>query len=171
MNIYDFAIQMEDDGYEYYIELANSATLPGLKTIFTSLAADELKHAGLFRALKLAEPSDSIPVSNALDTAQNVFKLLPRGSEGLKNVADSLAAYQHAMKLEADSFRFYEEAANKEVDVKIKDLLLQIASEEHEHFIILENLYHFVNAPNQSLEWGEFSNLEEFHQFGRDTDA
>lgn len=171
MNLYDFAIQMEDDGYAYYKELASSATLPGLKTVFTSLAEDELKHAEVFRALKLAESSGPMPVSNALDTAQNIFKLLPRGAENLKNVPDSLAAYQHAMKLEADSFRFYKDSANKEVDDKIKELLLQIASEEQEHFNILENLYHFVNAPNQSLVWGEFSNIEEFHQFGRDTDA
>jgi len=171
MNIFDFAIQMEDDGYAYYKELASTAKLPGLKTIFTSLADDELKHAGILRALKLAEASVSMPVSTALDTAQNIFKLLPRGPEGLKNVTDSLAAYQHAMKLEADSCRFYEDSANKEVDAEIKDVLLQLAREEQEHFNILENLYHFVNAPNQSLEWGEFSNLGEFHQFGRDTDA
>lgn len=171
MNVFDFAIGMEDDGYKYYMNLAGSATVPGLKTIFTSLADDELKHAEIFRALKSGRQTGPLPASEALDVARNVFKLLPRGSEALSGLADSLSAYQHAMKLEADSYRFYEEAAGKASDEAVKSLLLQIAAEEHKHFNILENVYHFVNAPNQHLEWGEFSNLGEFRQFGRETDS
>ena len=49
-------------------------------------------------------------------------------------------------------------------------VLLRIAEEEHEHFNILENVFNFVNAPNQYLAWGEFSNLDEFRNFGRDVD-
>jgi rubrerythrin len=171
MNVLDFAIEMENDGFEYYKNLADSSTLPGLKTIFTSLAADELKHAEVFKALNAGETVGKMPASEALKTAQNLFKQLPGGTEGLKNIADSLKAYQHAMKLEANSFRFYEEIAGKETNPEVKVLLLQIAEEEHKHFNILENVYNFVNAPNQSLEWGEFSNLGEFRQFGRDTDG
>jgi hypothetical protein len=34
----------------------------------------------------------------------------------------------------------------------------------------VQNIYDFVNAPTQYLAWGEFSNLDEFRQFGRDLD-
>jgi rubrerythrin len=44
MNVYDIVMKMEDDGYKYYKNLVNTATLPGLKTIFTSMAEDEQKH-------------------------------------------------------------------------------------------------------------------------------
>jgi len=71
------------------------------------------------------------------------------------------------MKLEADSFRLYEDAATKEAGAEVKSLLLKVAEEEHKHFNILENIYRFVNAPNRYLAWGEFSNLGEFRQFGR----
>ena len=74
------------------------------------------------------------------------------------------------MKLEAESFRLYENAAGQESDANIKSLLLKIAAEEHKHFNILENLFNFINAPNQQLAWAEFSNLDEFRQFGRDLD-
>ena len=171
MNVFDFAMEMEDNGYEYYSSLARDAKIPGLKTIFTSLAEDEKKHSEIFRALKDGRKGQSMPESESLDTAKNVFQLLPRVEEGLKDVAETLSAYQYAMKLEADSFRFYEEAAENESDSGVKALLLKIAGEEHKHFNILENVYSFVNAPNQYLEWGEFSNLGEFRQFGRDTDA
>jgi rubrerythrin len=171
MNVLDFAIEMENDGFEYYNELANTSTLPGLKTIFTSLAADELKHAEVFKALNAGETFGRMPASETLETSKNLFKQLPGGTQELNSIADSLKAYQHAMKLEANSFRFYEEVAAKETNPEVKDLILQIAKEEHTHFNILENVYNFVNAPNQSLEWGEFSNLSEFRQFGRETDG
>jgi len=171
MNVFDFAMEMEDAGYNYYIGLAKAAILPGLKTIFTGLAEDEQKHLEIFRRLKEGQHGEGLPPSKTLDMAKNVFLLLPRGEVGLKDIAGALPAYQHAMKLEAESFRFYEDAAEKEGDAEVKTLLLQIAAEEHRHFNILENLFHFVNAPNQHLEWGEFSNLGEFRQFGRDPDA
>lgn len=171
MNVLDFAMEMETDGHEYYEGLARAATLPGLKTIFTSLAEDELKHFEFFRDLKAGKQSTAMPETGVLETAKNVFLSLPRDAEGLKDMADTLAAYRHAMKLEADSFRFYEDAAAKETDAKVKELLLQIAGEEHKHFNILENIHDFVNAPNLHLEWGEFSNLGEFRQFGRDGDG
>jgi rubrerythrin len=171
MNVLDFAIEMENDGFEYYRDLAASSTVPGLKTVFSSLAADELKHGEVFKALNAGEPVGKMPASEALETARNLFKQRPDSTEELKNIADSLKAYQHAMKLEANSFRFYEEIAGKETNLEVKALLLQIAEEEHRHFNILENVYNFVNGPNQSLEWGEFSNLGEFRQFGRETDS
>ena len=170
MNVFDAAMKMEDEGYEYYTSLARAATVPGLKTIFSSLAEDEQRHKEIFQALKQGDMGTDIPESQALETAQNVFSLLPRGQEGLKGITDALPAYKHAMKLEAESFRMYEEAAEKESNPDVKALLLKIAGEEHKHFNILENVYNFVNAPNQHLDWAEFSNLGEFRQYGRDTD-
>ena len=32
--------------------------------------------------------------------------------------------------------------------------MLKVAEEEHQHFNILQNIYDFVNAPNQYLAWG-----------------
>ena len=171
MNVYDFAMEMEDSGKAYYENLASAASLPGLKTIFTRLAEDEQQHFEIFRNLKQGNKAQQVPESALLDVAKNVFMLLPRGEQGLKNVSGALAAYRHAMKLEADSFRFYEDAAAKENDGEVKNLLLKIAGEEHKHYNVLENLYNFVNAPNQHMVWGEFSNLDEFRQFGRDTDG
>jgi len=169
MNVFDFAMEMEDNGYVYYSNLARTATLPGLKTIFSSLAEDERKHFKLFRELKAGNDEWTMAETETLVTAKNVFSLLPR-SEDLSEISGVLPAYKHAMQLEADSFRFYEDAAEKESDPKVKAVLLKIAGEEHQHFNILENLYNFVNAPNQHLEWGEFSNLGEFRQYGRDID-
>ena len=170
MNVFDFAMAMEDNGYDYYTNLARAATLPGLKKIFTELAADEKKHFEVFRALKEGSPAPAMVGSAALESARDIFLLLPKGEKVGGDNADALPAYKHAMQLEAESFRLYEDAAQQENDPAVKALLLQIAGEEHKHFNILENVYNFVNAPNQHLEWGEFSNLGEFRQYGRKVD-
>lgn len=169
MNVFDFAIQMEVDGKAYYEKLAGQASLPGLRTIFTHLAEDEQKHFEIFQALRSGSKAPVMQESTALATAQNIFKELLEDAGGATGGKDDLAAYQHAMKLEADSFRLYEDTAAKEVETETRGLLLKVAEEERKHFKILENIFHFVNAPNQYLAWGEFSNLEEFRQFGRDT--
>jgi len=170
MNVFDFAMEMEDSGYDYYKNLASTATLPGLMTTFTSLAEDERKHYEIFRTLTAGTRVTVMPQSSALETEKNVVSLRPKGEAGVKGIVGVLGAYKHAMKLEADSFRFYEDAAEKEADDEVKALLVQIAGEEHKHFNIIENIYNFINAPNQHIEWGEFSNLGEFRTYGRDPD-
>ncbi len=141
MNVFDFALDMEAAGKDYYENLARAASLPGLKTIFNRLAEDEQRHYEIFQDLKAGNPAKSMPESTILDAVRNVFVQLPRDSQALKDVAESLAAYRHAMKLEADSFRLYEEAAQGEDDPGVKALLLKIAAEEHKHYTILENVY------------------------------
>jgi rubrerythrin len=166
MNVFDFAMKMELDGKTYYQKLAEKTRLPGLKNIFLQLAEDEQKHYDIFKGLKQKAPP-AMPATTALEQAKNVFEKLLTEKSAAGQLQGDLEGYRYAMKLEADSFRFYEDAAGREPDPKVKDLLLQIAGEEQKHFNILQNVYDFVNAPTQYLAWAEFSNLDEFRNFGR----
>lgn len=170
MNVFDFAMKMELDGKAFYEKLAQKTDVEGLKTIFSRLAADEQKHYETFQALQGKKESTVMQNSMALEEAQNVFEGLLAQKSTLGAIRGDLEGYRYAMKVEAESFRLYEDAARREKDEKVKGLLLQIAEEERQHFNILENIYNFVNAPHQFLAWGEFSNLEEFRNFGRDVD-
>ena len=169
MNIFDFAIKMERDGKAFYEKLAQSSTHPGLQTIFSRLAADEQKHCDIFLALQAGEENLAMADSTALEFSKNVFAALPKDA-GVA-VKGDLESYRYAMKIETDSFRLYEDAAKTEKKAGTKELLLKIAAEEHKHYQIIENIYAFINAPNQYLAWGEFSNIEEFRNFGRPTDS
>lgn len=169
MNIFDFAINMERDGKAYYEKLAKNATLPGLQTIFVRLAEDEQKHCEIFLALRGGEKKVAMADSTALELAKNIFTALPKDAGTA--VKSDLDSYRYAMQIEAESFRLYEDAAKHEKKPETKELLLKIAAEEHKHFQIIENIFAFANAPNQFLAWGEFSNLEEFRNFGRKTDS
>lgn len=168
MNIFDFAIKMEQDGKAFYEKLAKNTSHPGLRTIFARLAEDEQKHSEIFQALRSGEKKVAMADSTALEFAKNVFAALPKDA-GTESKGD-LDSYRYAMQIEAESFRLYEDAAKNEKDAGTKELLLKIAAEEHKHFQIVENIFAFINAPNQFLAWGEFSNLEEFRNFGRSVD-
>jgi rubrerythrin len=170
MNVFDFAIKMELDGKAFYEKLAQGTNIAGLQTIFSRLAADEQKHYEIFLALKGQTQATAMEDTTVLELARNVFEELLEQKETLGPLKGDLEGYRFAMKVEADSFRLYEDAAQKERNQDVKSLLLRIADEEHKHFSILQNIHDFVNAPNQYLAWGEFSNIGEFRQFGRDVD-
>ncbi len=169
MNLYDYAMQMENDAESLYKKLADKARTEGVRKIFLDLASDEQRHFQSLKALK-AGKQVSLAECALLDDAKNVFARLLEEKTDLAGSQDDLEAYRHAMKLEAEAARHYREMLAQEKDPTIQALLVKIIAQEYDHFQIVENLFHFVDAPNQYLAWGEFSNLEEFYQFGRDVD-
>ena len=49
MNVFDFAMKMEKDGEAFYREIAGKTKNPGLKSIFTTLADEEMEHYKTFK--------------------------------------------------------------------------------------------------------------------------
>ena len=160
MNIFEFAMKMELDGKTYYEKLAAETAVAGLKTIFVNLAADEQKHYDAIQAIK-SGTIVAMADSTVLEEAKNLFADLMGDKNIIGSLKRSLDGYEHARKIEADSVRFYEDAAGKESNPDTVKLLIRIANEEKKHYNILENLYDFVLAPQTFLAWGEFSNLKE----------
>jgi len=161
MNIFDFAMKMELDGKAYYEKLAAETAVVGVKSILTSLAADEQKHYEIIRDIK-SGIDPKMADSTVLETAKNLFEEIVADRSIVVGLKKSLDGYQHARKIEADSVKLYEDMAKKEENPENVQLLLRIANEEKKHFNILDNLYDYVLAPQNFLAWGEFSNLKEF---------
>ncbi len=170
MNVYDFAMKMETDAEAFYRKISAESAVEGIGKIFLDLAADEQKHYAIFSEMKAKGGPAAMEDSQALERARNVFEGMLKDKAKLGPVKGDLEAYRFALKLEAKGGRFYEEMAEKEKDLKTQKLLRKVAQEEFKHFTIIQNVYDFVNAPNQYLAWGEFSNVEEFRNFGREVD-
>jgi rubrerythrin len=157
MNPFDFAMKMELQGKACYEELAVSTKVPGLKTIFTGLAADEQKHYDVFRGLKEGK-AWTMTDSQVLDQAKSLFETFVKDNERL-DIHEDLEGYRIGLKLEADSVKLYEDMARKEQNPETVQLYLRIANEEKKHYNIIENICEFVMRPKYYLEWREFSNL------------
>lgn len=160
MNIFEFAMKMELDGKAYYEKLAAETAVAGLKTIFIRLAADEQKHYDTIQTMKSGS-SGTMADSTVLEEAKNLFADLTGDKNIAGSLTGSLAGYEHARKVEADSVRFYENAAGNEGNPDTAKILLRIASEEKKHYNIMDNLCDYTLAPQYFLAWGEFSNLKE----------
>lgn len=164
MKVLRFAQEIDLSARNFYQEMASRTDNAGVRMIFDMLAEDERgllnRHGAL--AGKVAEVD-----AEALDHGVNVFEQLRRREDRLA-VADDVAAYRLALDAERDVLRQYRSAAKTEKHPAVKKLLAEMARDEQRHVAELENLYDFANAPNHYLAWGEFSNLGDFHNFGRD---
>lgn len=158
MDVLTFAEKMELDGKAYYEQLASKTAHAGIRTIFLALAGDEQKHYEVVRSMRDGLAGTMLD-STALEQAKNVFTELSTDQSVVKGLKEDFDGYYHAMKVEADSVRLYEDLATKEEDPERAKLLLKIANEEKRHFNIMENLYDYVLKPGYYLEWREFSNL------------
>jgi rubrerythrin len=161
MNVFDFAMRMEEESREYYERLASSARTTELKSIFTLLADSEREHHEHLTLLK-SGIDPALAQSVALEQAKDQIRELVDGLNSgdiLKSDADG---YRHAIKSEEMSINIYEKMASQEPSPAAADLLQQLAEEEQQHLQVIENIYEFVEGPRTYLAWGEFSNLQEY---------
>ena len=161
MNIIDCALKMEEEAANHYTKLAAASSVEELRNIFGLLAAAEKEHHDTLMAM-LGDVDPAKAEFKALDEAACAFKPL-LGKRDL--VAEQLRdpdGYQHVVKEEEESIKFYEDLATKAENEGARALLLKLAEEERRHLSIVENIYSFVEEPRTYLAWGEFSNLKEY---------
>jgi rubrerythrin len=160
MDIFEFAIQMECDGQDYYRQLASKTTHNGIKKILIMLAEDELKHQ---QALEKARDTSSImPETAVLTNAKNVFRQMKDFGGDIDLSGDEEPLYRHAMDLELKSRSFYRDKADQVQTPEQKDLFLKLAEEEKKHYHLLSDLIDFFTAPKTWLADAEFEHLDEY---------
>ncbi len=159
MKVIDFAIELEERERDFYKELAQKAEKDDVRGVYAHMAETEEE---MVRNLRQMAGGDI--ESSALETMKSPLGL---DKERALKMEDGLQAYRFLMGVEKAMRDFYAGAARKESDPQARDLLLSVAAQEERELKELENIYEFVNAPNEYLAWGEFSNLDEFHNFGR----
>jgi Uncharacterized conserved protein len=160
MDALELAMKMEQDGENFYRELAEKASNSGFREIFNQLADDEVKHFQLFKSMQQSpEPFKSTTI---LKYAGNIFKQMIAEND-LKNLdATQLALYQKAMDLEKKSQAFYLAQAADDENKNQGQLFQKIAAEEEKHYFLLHNIYELVLRPQTWVENGEFVHLEEY---------
>ncbi|BDV44370.1 ferritin [Geotalea uraniireducens] len=163
MKVLDFALQMEELGKNYYERLAAETSLNGIRAVFSMLAEEQQELYDTFQAMKRGASAHCNADSLALDRAwRNFGKIFAAGSGTIDLLKNDLDAYRHAIQVEADIVRFFEELASSENNAEARALINEIAAMERKAYRRVENIHDFVAAPKWQLSWGEFSNLNEF---------
>jgi rubrerythrin len=161
MDVFDYAMQLEKDGENYYREGAARSANKGMKKIMTILADAEVKHYDLFKQMKEHKPF-SLPEATILKDVKNIFVSMreEKGSESID--ASEVDFYRKAQDIEKQTENFYLEKASQAEDTAQKEAFVQIAKEENKHYFILDRIIEFVSRPEQWLENAEFYHLDEY---------
>lgn len=162
MNILDFAMEMDRSGRDLYRRLARQAANPGARRVLSWMAREEEHLMDEFRRLKGESPARQAEVP-ALSMAENPY----RHPAGALVPQTDLDAYRMILEMEGKACRLLEKAAEQVTDDAARDFVRRVAALECEEMREVAEVYDFVRAPNEYLAWAEFSNLDEFHNFGR----
>ncbi len=164
MNVFEFAMQMELDGKEYYEKHSETVEHPKLKEILLELASDEEKHYNIFKAMRdgLEAEYEQADSTTIFTSVKNVFDVLKSENQKLDFAEEAKAIWEHAKEVEKKSEAFYREKAEELDDENQKTIFNQIADEEHKHWVTMENVIQFLDRPTQWLADAEWNNLEEY---------
>ncbi len=159
MDIYEYAMQLEKDGENFYREVASKTGNLGLRSILTMLAEAEVRHYKLFLNMK---NNDKVRMQDApiLNDVKNIFMEM-REKKQFQTDISQIELYRKAQGIEEQTRDFYLAKA-EEVSADQKEIFLKIALEEKRHFIILENIIKLVNQPDIWLENPEWYHLEDY---------
>ena len=165
MNIYQFAMQMEKDGENYYRLLAKESTVPGLGKIFIMLADEEVKHFKVIEELSRREKNPQLAETGILTNVKNVFVSMKEAKEELFiDTTKTTNEYRKACDIEEMSQKFYLEKAELVMGEAEQRIFLRLANEEANHLRIMENILEFVSRPEPGnwLENAEWHHLDEY---------
>jgi rubrerythrin len=160
MDIFEFALQMEQEGMDLYIEIAEKSDDEGIKKIFGMLAADEKKHQDVIRLMRDSDPA--VEETEVLSNAKNVFTEMKSRGDKIDTSQPQADLYRKAMGIEAGSIKFYTEKGAEEQNPGKKKIFEALAAEEKKHLFLLENLVEFISRPETWLEDAEFNHLDEY---------
>ena len=170
MKILDFAIAVEQAEHDLYQRLSSCSDKLGIQAIFKMMVSDERKLLKKLRKMK--EDPDNYELEISVSQAEKkIIKRTNAASCDLLErfeVRDDLSSYNYILRTEQLLLNLYINMKQREDDQDARELLDMIIAEKQEEVDRIHMLYDFVNAPNQFMESGEFSNLKDFGNFGRE---
>ena len=161
MDIFEFALEKERLAHETYKTLAEQAPSQSLKGILNLLAEEEKRHVDM--VLDLQRKKDvTVKPTELLDEAKKVFEKITQAGETFNFNIDESELYSKARQIELEARDYYKAKADEAEDEGLKRILLRLASEEQKHYILVDNLCHFVEHPQSYLETAEFTHLDNY---------
>jgi rubrerythrin len=158
MNIFDQAMEIEKEGESLYGQFSLVAPNKGMKTIFSWLAKQELKHYHIFQLLKACKPA-VVAETTLLSDVKDIFEEWKERTVCIESNTAQADLYRKALEVEKKSVFVYTKYAET-AEVSQKEIFLKIVAEEKGHQKIMENIIEFVTKPEVWVENAEFSHLE-----------
>ena len=157
MNVYEYAMKVEEEGEKYYRDLAQKTDDAGLKQVLTMLADEEVKHYATFEAMLKGASLPTQPTVDIFKGAKTIFQKMKVTNPTASFTKEQTDFYSHALALEEKSYALYVEKAALLENAEEKAAFLRIAEEEKQHAALLENLIDYITYPERWIEDAEFN--------------
>ena len=149
--IFQFAIQIEENGEKFYRHIAQKLANPKIQELFIFLAGEELKHKKIYEQMvsKLGknEPFETYPgeyfaylrayVDNKIFNQKKLDQVIA-------NIKEETSAVNFAIDRELDSILYYQEMKTL-VTENNRQSIDEIVEEERKHFLKLSDIKKLIN--------------------------
>ena len=144
------AIQMEKDGYSFYKKAAAQTSSEMGRSVFESLAEDELVHLDVFQ--KMFDETIEKSEWEDLVNSSSKYRKLPIFPKDLKKVegvhpdTNELDVLRMAMDSEKEAIDYYSEILGCTIDDEAKKIINEIIEQEKNHYFLLEQEFNRLSS-------------------------
>ncbi len=144
------AIQMEKDGYTFYKKAAAQTTSNMGKSIFESIANDELLHLEVFKKMFNdivgKDEWNELVNSSKKYSNINVFPKDLKEVVGANPDVNEIDALRIAMDSEKEAIDYYTKIRDNLMDDQVKNIVNEIIEQEKNHYKIFEGEFNHINT-------------------------
>lgn len=161
MNKLEFAINMEIEGRQYYLDQANKNQDNPLSKIFIILADSEKEHEKLLRK-KMNKEEYTLKEDDSLNNVKSVFHSLKDYEASDIRSTTQLDVYRLAVDIEEKSIELYQDMLKEANNDKDRQLFEFLIKEENQHLILFDELVKMLTRPEEWVESAEFGLREDY---------
>ena len=157
LSVINQAMELEDDGRQYYLQAVDRAQNPLAKSTFQWLAEQEQQHKQYFLAYYqvMEEQHDwpsmsqiEVSAHDARQEAASIFQqALAQIEEGVPEDVELSGLYSGAMQLERKSIDLYRTHAEQATDHNAREFYAFLTEEERGHLNLLATTLEYLDHP------------------------
>ncbi len=140
------AVQIEENGREFYSLMSSKTTAEKLKSVLNLLASEEEKHKKIFEAILGSLDKEEVIESYSGEYGlylkaladECVFTKNLINAKGEDNFQDPFEILDFALRIEKNSIILYSEM--KENILRKTDILEKVINEERKHFVMISEI-------------------------------
>lgn len=165
-NVLSAAIKFEEDGRNLYLECINKTEHPWGKSLFQSLADDELEHIErlkkTFETLTVSEKFAEGPLPLAAEKRwKNIYeKAKGKIDTVVKASTSDIEALKLGIDFEEKGMKYYKKLSEESKNPLEKKFYQILAQEENKHFLILKDSHELLTNPSSWFEKTERIGLD-----------
>jgi rubrerythrin len=146
--IIDAAIQLEQDGRKFYLDVAAKSPSDPVREMFESLADDELLHIQwIERTLSPGKETANTAKKKTYDRLRGIFADVPQNErKALASSQDDIQAINAAIAMEEKSRAAYTKWADEADTEELRALCTVLADYETFHRELLENTREYLES-------------------------